>query len=289
MIRHATEEDIVQLKSLWNQSFHDPLNYVDFIYREVSRPADTFVYDIGGELASMMILIPTVFVFKDKGVKTMYIYGAATAQRHRQRGIMTAMLRHAEEYARDLDFALSIIVPGDKYLFDYYRRRGYSADFNCRMINIKPGMIKQDLKLEVDLSIDQISAKEFYDIREEALADTPHLRWNATQLEFIFEDLKIYGEHVAHYEGKLGRSYAVYGAGKKMHIKECFGSTREAQLAIIKDVIQANNPRHVTLCQPADSSLFAFEGSEKRYGMAKPLQSSASLKELRPYMNLMLD
>lgn len=289
MIRHATEDDIIQLKTLWDQSFDDPLNYVDFIYRQVCQPEDTLVYDISGELAAMMTLIPMQFVFKDKSVMTMYIYGAATARRHRQHGVMTALLRYAEEYARDLDFALSVLVPGEKYLFDYYRRRGYSADFTSRIITIKPGMIKQDLTLDVDVDIDKLSAQEFFRIREEALADTPHLQWSAGQLGFVLEDLRVYGEHIAYYEGRYGRSYAIYSVGKNMHVKECFGSTREAQMAVIKDIIQKNNPRRMTLNQPEDSGLFAYEGRVERYGMAKPLGTSASLKELKPYMNLMLD
>lgn len=289
MIRNATEEDIIQLKNLWDQSFDDPLNYVDFIYRQVSRLADTFVYDLGEELAAMVTLIPTQFVYKNKSALAMYIYGAATAPQHRGKGIMTALFRHVEEYARNLDFVLSLLVPGEKFLFDYYRRRGYSADFNCRMITIKPGMIKKDLVLDVDVDVDKISPRELYQLREEALTDTPHIRWTDGQLGFVFEDLRIYGEHIARYNGELGRSYAIYSTGKNMHIKECFGSTREAEMAVIKDIIQKNNPRRVTLNQPVDSRLFAYEGRIERYGIVKPLQASVSLKDLKPYMNLMLD
>jgi predicted acetyltransferase len=291
MIRHASEGDIIQLKSLWDQSFNDPLSYIDFIYNNVARPADTLVYDSGDNtLAAMMTLVPTNFVFQDKAVRTMYVYGAATDRRYQRQGIMTAMLRYAEEYAKNLEFLLSVLVPGERHLFDYYRGRGYGADFNCRVLNLKPGMISPDIIPENDCGFDTITAAQFYGIRHAALSATPHVEWNIKQLEFVFADLKIYGEHIAHYQGRYGESYAVYGVQKKkMHIKECMGSSDEAVMAVIKDVIQQNDPKAVTLQLPMSSKLFGRAGKVMRYGMAKPLQVHTSIKDMEPYMNLMLD
>lgn len=291
MIRHATENDISQLKALWEQSFDDSLSYIDFIYDKIAKPADTLVYDAGhGVIAAMMTLIPMNFVFQEKAVRTMYIYGAATGKKYQKRGIMTKMLKHAEDYAKGLNFFLSVLVPGEKHLFDYYRGRGYSADFNCRVLKIKSGMIRKDLVPDTESSIDTLTPEEFYRIRKEALALIPHIEWNIKQLAFVFADLGMYGEHIAHYKGVFGESYAIYSVAKKiMYIKECMGSSLDARLAIIKDIIQKNDPRNVTIQLAVNSKLFEHEGKRLKYGMAKPLTERASIKDMDPYMNLMLD
>ncbi len=290
MIRHATENDISQLKLLWDQSFDDPLNYIDFIYNKVAKPADTLVYESGNIIASMMTLIPVNFVFHDKAVRTMYIYGAATGKRFQRRGIMTKMLKYAEDYARNLEFTLSVLVPGEKYLFDYYKARGYSADFQVRVLKIKPGMIDPALTVDNDSTLDDISPEKMFELRAVSLEHIPHVEWNAKQLGFIQGDCQLYGEHIAHYEGSHGESYAVYGMVKKqMHIKECFGTTFDARLALIKDVIQKNDPKNVTIQLPVNSKLFQYEGTIQKYGMAKPLQVNTSIKDMDPYMGLMLD
>jgi len=290
MIRHATEDDIRDLQILWDESFHDPMDYVDFIYSHVARPADTLVYEQHNRVVSMMTMVPISFVFREKAVKTMYIYGAATDRKYQKQGIMTSMLRYAEDYARRLDFTLSVLVPGEKYLFDYYRRRGYSADFNCRVLKLKSGMIKSELTVDVDSTIDEITPRQFYHIRHETLKEIPHIAWNPNQLQFVFDDLQLYGEHIAYYAGKYGESYAVYSyAKKKMYIKECMGTTNDARQVVIKDLIQKRNPNEIKIQLPVNSQLFDYEGKLTKYGMAKTLMVSASIKDMEPYMNLMLD
>ena len=291
MIRHATEGDIIQLKTLWDQSFEDPLSYIDFIYEKVARPADTLVYDIGGgTVVSMMTLIPMHFVFQSKAVRTMYIYGAATDKKYQKQGFMAALLKYAEDYAKNLDFKLSVLVPGEKHLFDYYRRRGYSADFNCRVLKVRPGMISQEIIPDADVQVDTVAPEHFYKMRKDALAEIPHIEWNVRQIGFVFEDLRLYGEHIAHYEGRYGESYAVYGMAKKnMYIKECFGTSNDARLAAIKDIIQKNDPKDVRIQLHVNSKLFDEEGKLVKYGMAKPLTVNASIKDMDPYMNLMMD
>lgn len=290
MIRLATEQDIVELKQLWDESFDDPMNYLDFIYSKAASPSDTLVYDMGDTIASMMTLIPVNFVYGYKAVRTIYIYGAATNPRYQNKGVMTRMLSYAEDHARMLDCHLSVLVPGEPYLFDFYKSRGYSADFNCRIAALKPGMIPDEIEVDRPAGIDTITGEQAYRLRAAGLADTPHIEWSAEQMEFVLEDCRIYGEHVAHYRGMYGESYAVFHQEKrKMHIKECFGDSPDACYAVLKDIIQQNGPRTVRIQLPVDTELFPYAGSVVRYGMAKPLNVSTKIKDLQPYMNLMLD
>ncbi len=291
MIRQATEQDIHDLKALWELCFHDPLNYVDFIYNKVANPMDTMVFDTGSKIVSMLTGIPVRFVFDDQALPAVYIYGVATHPKFRNRGLASQMMSVIEEDARNRDCALALLVPGEEHLFRYYHKLGYNADFNLRAIPIRAGMIGPQVVCDTDLKIDTISCAQLYALRESCLAVRPHIEWSAQQLEFVIEDARLYGEHTAHYVGVSGEAYAIYGVGPKrsLYIKECLGSSEEARLVLIKTLIQDTNPARVSLQQPVHSLLFPHEGATVRFGMAKSLQLHSTMKDIEPYMNLMLN
>ncbi len=291
MIRCATQEDINRIKRLWDESFSDPLSYVDFIYDKVAKISDTLVIEENGEICSMLTVIPTGFRFRDKTIKAAYIYGAATAPSHRKRGYMVKLLDYAEHCCREDGFALCVLVPGEKYLFDFYKNRGYAADFNCRMVKLEAGMLERTEKCDVPPVYGKPDMKKLYALREKALYDIPHITWDERQLEFMLEDCAVYGETVGYYEGARGRSYAIFGEDKKkrMFIRECCGTSEEAEMLLIKNIVLSNNPKAVTLQLPIQKKLFRYDGETARYGMAKALYASSTISDMDPYMNLMLD
>ena len=97
MIRRATDQDISALKALWEDAFDDPLNYVDFFYNNVAKTGDTFVFEVENQIVSMLTMIPVEFVFQDKAVRAVYLYGCATLTKFRRKGIMKSMIRKAEQ------------------------------------------------------------------------------------------------------------------------------------------------------------------------------------------------
>lgn len=290
MIRKATDSDIPAIKAIWQEAFDDPLNYVDFLYNEVIRTSDTLIFEAGARAVAMTVLIPTEFVYRDKSVKAVYLYGAATLKKFRGKGIMTAMLKYAEDAARSEGYALAVLVPGEKYLFRYYEKRGYHADFKANLVAVRHGMVDGTLESAIDVEYDRLTPEQIYGLRESILAETPHIRWYPAQLRFLLRDAENYGEHVASYNGELGVGYAVYGMqGRHLFVKECLGTQLDAQHYILSRIIQRTNPGRVTIQLPRHSALFRFEGELTGYGMAKPLGTSSYIGDMDPYMNLMLD
>ncbi|MEG2676570.1 MAG: GNAT family N-acetyltransferase [Oscillospiraceae bacterium] len=290
MIRRATDSDISALKAIWEDSFDDPLNYVDFMYNEIVKTSDTIVFETANKPVSMLTVIPAEFTYKDKAVKAIYIFAAATLKKYRAKGIMTSLLKYAEDIAKLSGCALSVLVPAEKYLFKFYQNCGYSADFNATLVGIKHGMIDGNISSEQDIELDKITPEQIYGLRESVLAEIPHIRWYPNQLKFIMKDARIYDEHIASYSGSLGIGYAIFGMqGKHMFIKECMGTTIDVQHFIISKIIAANNPKNVSVQLPLHSELFKFEGETTMYGMAKPLAGNTFIKDMDPYMNLMLD
>ena len=290
MMRYATRSDIPGMKTIWAMSFDDELNYVDFFYDKIASPEDTVVFETDGVIAAMLTLIPTKFVYGGHAVKAAYIYGAATHKKYRRHGAMTALLKFAEEQSLARGYSLCILVPGERYLFDYYKRRGYRADFSCRNVMIKHGMLDNSVRPEVAVETDALTSRQIYELREQCLRPFPYIRWNEHQLDNILLDAAAYGEHVESYNGELGSAYLICGErSRNMYIRECLGSSDKAQLALIAGVLEKYDPATVTVQLPQNSSLMKYEGENRLYGMAKPLVANVRFHDIGAYMNLMLD
>ena len=290
MIRQATPYDIKQLKELWDASFSDPMNYIDFVFDRIAETNDILVTELDGKVVAMLIMIPVKFVYKDDAVNTLYIFGAATEKKYQNRGIMSKMIADAELRAKKGDARLSILVPGEHYLFDYYKKRGYSSDFSLRCVSIRPGMLDNAVDLGDALEIDTLSPEDMHRIRGAALMNIPHISWSLRQLSFVMEDSKMYNDHIASYMGDIGNAYAFYGIrNKKLYVKELLGSTVEAQQAVLKSLIEKYSPKYAYVNLPELSRLFYGEGEVRPYGMCKSLNVKNSIRDLDAYMNLMLD
>lgn len=290
MVRHGTTEDLYALKKLWNSGFSDPLNYIDFIFDRVADPKDIMIFDKDGMSAAMLVLLPVNFTYRDKKVKTSYIFGATTRKRFRGRGYMTHLLTAAEEEARRRGSVLTVLVPGEEYLYAYYRKRGYSSDFYHRQVAIRPGTLGEVPDVDTEIKQDSIWSDAFYEIREKSLADIPHIEWSEEQCRFVMDDSYIYGDHIASYVGRYGESYAVYNLNKnKIYVREVMGTNTTSQLVLLKELVSQNNPSSFTVVQPLASPLFALEGEKVCFGMSKPLFTDTYIRDLDGYMNLMLD
>ncbi len=290
MIRIATERDIPRIKELWQQGFDDPINYVDFFYKNAAKVSDTYLCDEGPGVIAMLTMLPAKFVYKDRSVDVSYVYGAATDKKYRGRGFMSVLLRHCEKLAKEQGCAMSVLVPGGRHLFDFYKKRGYRADFSLKLVNIRPGMLTAPPEKGYRFSIGGASPETVYGIREAALADTPHVMWDEKGIAAVLRDCREYGERTAVCERGDERAYAVFGMnGRRMYIKECLGTTVGAAAEVIKRLIRETDPAGATARLETGSTVFGYEGEVVPFGMAKQLLASSGIRDMEPYMNLMFD
>lgn len=290
MIRYATTEDIYTLKEMWDAGFDDSLNYINFIFDRVVNASDILVYDMAGKVAGMLTLLPVSFNYRDEAIEASYIFGATTDKKYRNRGVMTHLIVAAEEEAKRRGSKLTVLVPGEKALFNYYKKRGYNGDFFLRDIEILPGMLAAVPPVDKQVETDQLTSRKMYELREKALESIPHISWSEKQLRFVLDDCYIYGDSVMNYSGEHGEGYAVYNViNQRAYIKECLGTTDLAPLVLLKEVITQNSAKNAVVRQPINSAMLPREGERTMYGMVKPLYIDTYIRDLDGYMNLMLD
>ena len=290
MIRSATVMDIPEIKKIWDQSFDDPLNYVDFLYDRVMDPSDTLVFEEDGHVSSMAMSFYCSFRYHDEEIPCVYIYGCATRPDRSSRGLMTQLISAVEQNAIARGCQMAVLVPGNKSLYRYYARRGYSSDFFLRRIALRPGMLKTVHRPEKPIEYDHILPEDMYEIREKALYEVPHVVWRADQLDFIAADAMAYQDHIASYDGESGKAYAFYSISRKnMFIRELLGTSEESATMLLVGLVDEQNPKKVTLELPVGGGILPEEGDNMVYGMSKAFKTAKTLSDLEPYMNLMLD
>lgn len=119
---HADE---LACKRLWMEAFGDDEAFVDsFIIRYYSR-RHALTATVDGRLAAMLHLVP----FETELGRTTYIYGVATAEAFRRRGLAAGLMREAMQRIEERGDAAAFLIPtpGEEWLRTFYGGYGFEG------------------------------------------------------------------------------------------------------------------------------------------------------------------
>ena len=125
--------DELACKQLWMETFGDDEAFVDtFIIRYYSRRR-AVTASVGGQLAAMLHLL----TFDTELGRTTYIYGVATAEEFRRRGLAARLMREAMQRIEERgdDAAFLIPTPGEEWLREFYGGFGFEGHVPTRFIS----------------------------------------------------------------------------------------------------------------------------------------------------------
>ncbi len=113
-------------KELWQRVFHDDDEFIDeFIQNHYSLHQMLCVEDhVAKRYLSMLHIIP----FEAEAGRIAYIYGVATDEDARNRGLATKLMQQAmEQIAADGSYQAALLIPSEEWLREYYARFGFSG------------------------------------------------------------------------------------------------------------------------------------------------------------------
>ncbi|MBS5150112.1 MAG: GNAT family N-acetyltransferase [Butyricicoccus pullicaecorum] len=148
MIRFAEAADMPEIRALWEVCFPDDTGFNDYYFGHVFALDTTVVYVLDGRIAAMVQMLPYTLLANGKTVPATYIYGACTHPDFRRRHLMSELLQWSFSWDIQHDIAASILIPQEKWLFDFYRPFGYLPAFTLDTIDFaecKP-MIQNELR-----------------------------------------------------------------------------------------------------------------------------------------------
>ncbi len=128
-IRYAKASDLPQIRNVWNICFPEDISFGGWFFENVWKADNTLLCFEGDTLAAMLQMLPTELVNGENKCKATYIYGAATTPEFRRRGLMAALLEASFSEDRKNGRPLSVLIPQEEWLFDFYRKFSYEPKF----------------------------------------------------------------------------------------------------------------------------------------------------------------
>ncbi len=111
------------LRALWQEAFGDADAFLDSFEKYAFSEERCRCALIDGELAASLYW----FDCSVRGERVAYLYAIATARAYRSQGVCSALMDDTHRHLSALGYSGAVLVPGERWLFDFYARRGYAV------------------------------------------------------------------------------------------------------------------------------------------------------------------
>lgn len=246
-----------EVRTLWKLCFDDSDEFQELYFGMRYSDDVNIALREDGKLVAALQMLPYQLTLGGTQVRTSYISGACTHPDWRGRGAMRRLLAetHRRMYADGV--LLSMLVPAEEWLFDYYARSGYTRSFNYVLVREKVDGWSASLSCRVTDETDCPSMEEHYACFSRMMA----LRsccvqhsWN--DFRAIVADLKLGGGRllVARDEdGICGMAFLVMESDALV-VKELLVMVEVARLELLRAAAQMFTKDEVIVVQPASDA-----------------------------------
>lgn len=212
MIRLSQTKDIPDIITLWNEAFGDSEEDIRFFLDRKYIPENTVVYDDNGKIASVLFLLSGDMIISGKVYPSYYLYAAATLQSYRGKGIMGKMLEYSKNLASGRGIEFICLRPGEKSLFDFYKKHGYKTVFYSKKLSVGANrLIPND-------GLSDNPPENLAEIRDNYLNNSDYFRWSEDSIRFALD----YNSHFGGTNKYTCNSYLLYSeSNDRDYVKEC--------------------------------------------------------------------
>ena len=117
-------QDWPAAKALWKEAFGDSDSFIEKYFETRIAKGISIGLFLQGELASMLFLMPCRMNIRGRENNVAFLAGAATAQKHRKKGLMRKALGYALEILRERGIASVYLYP---FLHAFYEQFGWQT------------------------------------------------------------------------------------------------------------------------------------------------------------------
>ena len=129
-VRFAEVSDLPGIKIIWNACFPEDQEFGEWFFKNVWKAENTLVCFEENIMAAMLQMLPCDFVFGGNSCKATYIYGVCnTAGVQAARVWRTELLSASFSEDEKRGTPLSVLIPQERWLFDFYRKFSYLPVF----------------------------------------------------------------------------------------------------------------------------------------------------------------
>lgn len=170
------------LKTLWAEAFGDEEEYINIFFDKGYMPCECFGEICGDEVTSVLYLLKGFINIEGRSFEGRYLYAAATRVSFRNKGIMSKLIKEAENYVKKNDLHFIALVPANDKLYEYYSAFG----FESVMSNYLSFTVGEKLRA----CTHKADAADYLSLRREL--PCPHFTFGENEWKYAFACLDYY-------------------------------------------------------------------------------------------------
>ncbi|MCD8194146.1 MAG: GNAT family N-acetyltransferase [Tannerellaceae bacterium] len=267
--------DKQQVIDLWKTSFNDPDEFIDLYFTQVYKPENTLVVEEDGRVTAALQMLPYTMTFWGNEIPVAYIAGACTAPEARNKGLMRELLAVAFAEMERRAIPLTVLIPADDWLFDYYRRAGYTEAFDqsARMYTYTGTVVQLPEIVVTQARI--LELKDYYPYFQKKMKERNCcLQHTFDDFSTIFQDLQLSnGQLLVALDPQrqpVGMAFVLPPyedhtliPGEKAIVRELLADTEEIKSLLLQEAAIQNSVNQVLYYTPP------VTGDSQRKGMAR--------------------
>ena len=274
------------LEILWQTVFHDSDEYVRMFFDRVYQPENTFVIEQEGKgVVAMLQTVPYEVKIESAILPCAYVCGVCTHPSARGKGYMKALMQEAIRVMRKRGFALSVLIPAEPWLFEVYKRYGYTVPINVGVEQYVPDRMEQTDTCRI-VPCPEKTYDAYFDLAQQRRRCA--VLHDAADFETIRLDCLADGGHVwvaLDGERPVGMAFEAPESSTDVLIKEILYDDPAVKDALIRYILHRHRAQTAFVRVPHSADLPA-----RPYGLACPLDETLQPSDLqRLFMSLMLD
>lgn len=230
MIQYITPNTRSQILDMWKICFGDSQPYFDIYFRERYSDENTLAYLEGSKVVASLQLLYYNFTFGNTEIPIAYISGACTLPQARKKGYMAELLKHTFHEIHTKDIPLSLLVPEEEWLLQFYNKYGYAQTFDAGQ------------KLP---SLDELMKKHSNNLLSAYQEFDNIFRDQEMTVQKTFDDFRIVVEESAGYNHPIKKSLTgmtrVIDARKMLRLFAEKYPNKKFSIEVTDDILQHNN------------------------------------------------
>ena len=276
---YPSEKDKCNVADLWQESFDDSPEYVEFFFNHVYKPENTLVIKRNGFIVSALQMIPYKAKWRKKIMPVAYVCGACTHPFERGRGFMKTLVHHAKIEMKRRGFAFAIVIPAEPSLFDFYCKLGFTKKIyhHTQILPYNKHLVNT-LESRYPLTFEECTTKHFPYFERKQQERYRTIIHDRDEFETILQELKCDGgQSFVALENNIpaGMVFAEKISIDTIHIKDIMTDSKRIFNALHRyafkrfdaQYIKINSP-HTTDKKPSEYGLAcSLEKTDRRFDL----------------------
>ncbi|MEG1563047.1 MAG: GNAT family N-acetyltransferase [Bacteroides sp.] len=240
-----------EVKALWKLCFDDSEDFIEMYFRLRYNNETSIAIESGEEVIAALQMIPYPMTFCGKAIQTSYISGACTHPDYRGNGVMRELLSQAFVRMLRSDVAVSTLIPGEPWLFDYYARLGYAPVFGYSSREIPANKAPRTSSISVRSTVDYEQAVYLY-LNKKMEKHPCCIQHTEADFKVILEDLALENNavYIATRKEQVVGVAVAYQTGNELQLPALFTDTEEIENELLYKIQKMTGCKRLTVLTP---------------------------------------